>query len=127
MSTAKLKVERHSLGKFREIMEVPNLLAVQKESYDTFLQKDVLPEDRKDIGLQAALRSVFPISDPLDDSYLEFVSYSLGTPKYSAQRIWCAFAAFESNGAMASGGSGFSAVGGFSSPARTWLSKPRRT
>src|SRR6185369_16769767 len=77
-------VKRVSLGTFQEIMEVPNLLAVQKESFEAFLQRDALPEERKDTGLQAVFRGSFPIYDLSEDSYLEFVSYSLGAPKYSA-------------------------------------------
>ncbi len=77
--------KRVSLGRFQEIMEVPNLLAVQRESFEAFLQHDVLPEDRKDTGLQAVFRSSFPIHDMAEDSYLEFVSYSLGDPKYSPE------------------------------------------
>jgi len=72
---------RKELGKFREIMDVPNLLAVQKESYDAFLQKELLPEKRRDTGLQGVFHDVFPIHDMADLSYLEFVSYTLGTPK----------------------------------------------
>ncbi len=75
--------KRLHLGKFQEIMDVPNLLAVQRESFEAFLQQAVLPEERKDIGLQAVFRSAFPILDMAEDSYLEFVSYTLGAPKYS--------------------------------------------
>ncbi len=75
--------QRLMLGKFHEIMDVPNLLAVQRESFEAFLQRNVLPEERKDVGLQAVFRSAFPIYDLSEDSYLEFVSYSLGDPKYA--------------------------------------------
>jgi len=75
-------VRRVNLGQFQEVMEVPNLLAVQRESFEAFLQREKLPEERADTGLQAVFRSSFPIFDMSEDSYLEFVSYSLGTPKY---------------------------------------------
>jgi len=76
-------VRRVNLGRFQEVMEVPNLLAVQRESFEAFLQRDKLPEERADTGLQAVFRSSFPIFDMSEDSYLEFVSYSLGVPKYA--------------------------------------------
>ena len=85
MTASGKTVERSNLGKFQEIMGVPNLLAVQRESFEAFLQSGVLPEDRKDQGLQAVFRSAFPIFDMSEDSYLEFVSYSLGSPKYAPE------------------------------------------
>ena len=77
---------RQNLGKFREVMDVPNLLAVQRDSYESFLQKDMLPDmRRKDAGLEGVFRSVFPIYDSSSLSYMEFVSYTLGTPKLTPE------------------------------------------
>jgi DNA-directed RNA polymerase subunit beta len=76
------KRERRSYAKIPTIMELPDLIEIQKKSYDDFLQKDVDPDDRKNIGLQAAFLEIFPISDFSDTLTLEFVSYSLGEPKY---------------------------------------------
>jgi DNA-directed RNA polymerase subunit beta len=63
-------------------MDIPSLIEVQKRSYGRFLQADVPPEKRRDIGLQGVFRSVFPIMDLKKTSSLKFVSYSFGTPKY---------------------------------------------
>ena len=76
------KRERRSYAKIPTIMELPNLIEIQKKSYESFLQKDVRPEERGNIGLQAAFLEVFPISDFSDTLVLEFVRYSLGEPKH---------------------------------------------
>src|SRR5437879_143342 len=54
---------RKDFGKIPSIVEIPNLIEVQKRSYETFLQKDIEVERREDIGLQAVVKSVFPIAD----------------------------------------------------------------
>ena len=69
---------RKNFGKHLVTMEAPNLLAIQTESYHTFLQAEVAIPDRKNIGLQAALTSVFPIESIAGNARLEFVSYSFG-------------------------------------------------
>ena len=76
------KRERLSYGKIPEIMDLPDLIEVQKSSYEEFLQRSVPPEERKDKGLQAVLNEIFPIYDFSETSELQFVSYSLGVPKY---------------------------------------------
>ncbi len=63
-------------------MQIPNLIDIQKQSYDNFMQKDIEPPDRKVVGLQWVFQSVFPIKNYNETSALEFVSYSLGEPKY---------------------------------------------
>ena len=73
---------RLNFSKIERIMEIPNLIDVQRQSYEGFLQKDIAPEDRKDIGMQAVFKSVFPIRDFNETASLEFVGYSLGEPKY---------------------------------------------
>ncbi len=80
-----LKRERKSFARISQIMEVPNLIEIQKKSYEEFLQKDTPPEARKDEGLQAVFTSVFPITDFGENCSLEFVSYSLGDAKYSVK------------------------------------------
>jgi len=57
---------------------IPNLIEVQKDSYERFLQMDLLPSERDDLGLQAVFTSVFPITDFRGLSELEFVDYSIG-------------------------------------------------
>ena len=76
------KRERLTYGKIPEIMDLPDLIEVQKSSYEEFLQRNTPLEDRKDKGLQAVFDEIFPIPDFSETSELQFVSYSLGTPKY---------------------------------------------
>jgi DNA-directed RNA polymerase subunit beta len=73
---------RTNLGKVEPIVEIPNLIDIQKSSYDKFLQTDVAPRERKEIGLEAVFRSVFPIKDFDGTSELVYVSYNLEKPKY---------------------------------------------
>ena len=73
---------RKSFAKIPSVIDIPNLIDIQKSSYERFLQADISPEDREDVGLQAAFKSVFPIYDFNETSSLEFVSYTLGKPSY---------------------------------------------
>ena len=73
---------RRSFGKIKKIIDIPNLIEIQKRSYDEFLQADASSEERTDVGLQGVFKSVFPIKDFNENASLEFVSYELGTPKY---------------------------------------------
>src|SRR6266699_3134498 len=79
--TSNLRIRR-SFGKIKKIIEIPNLIEIQKRSYDDFLQVGVATDDRADVGLQAVFKSVFPIKDFNETASLEFVSYELGEPKY---------------------------------------------
>src|SRR6266496_4477945 len=78
-------IERKDFSKIPRNIEVPDLIEIQKRSYDHFLQMDAEPNRREDRGLQAALTSVFPIADYNNTAVLEFVNYSLGTPKYDVR------------------------------------------
>jgi DNA-directed RNA polymerase subunit beta len=82
--TSNLRLRR-SFGKIKKIIEIPNLIEIQKRSYQDFLQADVTPEERKDEGLQAVFKSVFPIKDFNETASLEFVAYELGQPKYDVE------------------------------------------
>ncbi len=73
---------RRKFNKIETVVEIPNLIEVQKASYDRFLQADTAPEDRENLGLQKVFQSVFPIKDFGDTASLEFVRYELGEPKY---------------------------------------------
>jgi DNA-directed RNA polymerase subunit beta len=73
---------RKNFGKLKQVVKVPNLIDIQKRSYDKFLQRDTSAEEREQVGLQAVFRSVFPIKDFGETSSLEFVSYALDRPKY---------------------------------------------
>ncbi|MGH7098726.1 MAG: DNA-directed RNA polymerase subunit beta, partial [Stellaceae bacterium] len=79
--TSKKRI-RKSFGRIPEVAPMPNLIEVQKSSYDHFLQMGVVPEERANVGLQEVFRSVFPIRDFSDRAQLEFVRYELETPKY---------------------------------------------
>ncbi len=73
---------RKNFGKIQKIVDIPNLIQMQKESYELFLQRDVSPEARSDRGLQEVFKSVFPIEDFSGTASLEFVQYSFGEVKY---------------------------------------------
>ncbi|MFL5441623.1 MAG: DNA-directed RNA polymerase subunit beta, partial [Myxococcales bacterium] len=73
---------RKNFAKIQKIIEIPNLIDIQKNSYDKFLQAEIAPERREDTGLQGVFKSVFPIKDFNETSSLEFVSYHLEKPKY---------------------------------------------
>ena len=76
---------RKSFGRIPEVAPMPNLIEVQRSSYDTFLQMDVLPEKREILGLEEVFRSVFPIRDFSERAQLEFVRYELEGPKYDVE------------------------------------------
>ena len=78
-------IERKDFSKIPRHLDIPDLIEIQKRSYDSFLQMEVDPDRREDKGLQAALTSVFPIADYNSTAVLEFVNYSLGTPKYDVR------------------------------------------
>src|SRR2546430_11368221 len=74
---------RKDFGKIPSIVEIPNLIEVQKRSYETFLQKNTPSDRREEIGLQAEFMSVFPIADYNDKALLEFASDHFGDPKFT--------------------------------------------
>src|SRR5438477_2489719 len=76
---------RKNLGRVQQIIEVPNLIDIQKSSYDKFLQTAVPQNSRQEVGLQAVFRSVFPIKDFNGTSELVFVSFNLEKPKYDVE------------------------------------------
>jgi len=76
---------RKNFGKLPALMDVPYLLAIQVDSYRTFLQDGKRPKQREDIGLQAAFKSVFPIVSYSGNAALEFVEYHLGTPVFDVR------------------------------------------
>jgi DNA-directed RNA polymerase subunit beta len=78
-------VQRHSFSKIRTHIVIPDLVEVQRRSYEEFLQAETLPDRREEKGLHAAFKSVFPIMDYNNSAILEFSSYSLGTPKYDVR------------------------------------------
>ncbi|MDY6990649.1 MAG: DNA-directed RNA polymerase subunit beta [Thermodesulfobacteriota bacterium] len=75
---------RRNFGTIGKLVAFPNLIEMQRESYGRFLQRDVPPDKRDSVGLQAAFTSVFPIRDFTRTACLEFVSYGFGEVKYDA-------------------------------------------
>jgi DNA-directed RNA polymerase subunit beta len=73
---------RKNFGRIEKIIDIPNLIDMQKQSYERLLQKDMDPELRDSVGLQGVFKSVFPIRDFSGMSSLEFVRYSFGEVKY---------------------------------------------
>ena len=75
--------QRISFAKIPEIIAIPNLIEIQRRSFEQFLQMQVRPDRREEIGLQGVFTSIFPISDYEESASLEFVSYDFGEPKYT--------------------------------------------
>jgi DNA-directed RNA polymerase subunit beta len=73
---------RRYFGKIREVLDMPNLIEVQKSSYDLFLRSGDSPKPLDGEGLQGTFQSVFPIKDFNETAVLEFVKYELEKPKY---------------------------------------------
>src|SRR6201990_2149431 len=76
---------RKTFGKIAEIAQMPNLIEVQRTSYDQFLQLEKPGEGRKDEGLESVFRQVFPIRDFSESSLLEYVDYHFEEPKYDVE------------------------------------------
>ncbi len=77
-----IKKIRKSFGKIPLVTSLPNLVEVQKRSFDNFLQLKTDPEKREDLGLHSIFKSVFPINDYAERATVDYVSYNLGIPKY---------------------------------------------
>src|SRR5699024_12271791 len=73
---------RKNFGKLPQVMEVPYLLAIQLSSYSSFLQQDKKADQRDPVGLEAAFKSVFPISSHSGNALLEYAGYELGKPVF---------------------------------------------
>src|SRR5437660_12690873 len=78
-------IERKDFSKIPRHLDIPDLIEIQKRSYDGFLQMDIEPDRREEKGLQAGLTSVFPIADYNSTAVLEFVNSSVGTAKYDVR------------------------------------------
>src|SRR5256885_16134628 len=77
-SMPKQEPVRHDFSKIRSYMALPNLIDVQRRSYERFLQMNLLPEEREDTGLQSVFTSVFPFSDFRKTCSLDFVKFAIG-------------------------------------------------
>ena len=76
---------RKSFGKIPLVTSLPNLVEVQKRSFDSFLQLNIDSEKRENIGLHSIFKSVFPIHDYTERATVDYVSYNLGVPKYDVE------------------------------------------
>ena len=76
-------VNRQSFSKIKKIIDIPNLLSMQFDSFNRFIQADKQANERENIGLEKAFRSIFPIVDNHEIFVLDFVSYFIGQPRYS--------------------------------------------
>ncbi len=74
---------RKEFGSKRKIIDIPDLIGMQRNSFESFLQRDIPPQDREEKGLHSVFKSVFPIKDFTDTSSLEYVAYSFGESKHS--------------------------------------------
>jgi len=79
--------ERIDFSKITTTIPIPNLIEIQKKSYERFLQMNRLPAEREDVGLQSVFKSVFPISDFRENSSLEFIDYSIGNWECKCGRL----------------------------------------
>ncbi|MEA1938753.1 MAG: DNA-directed RNA polymerase subunit beta, partial [Pseudomonadota bacterium] len=73
---------RKTFGRIQEVTQMPNLIEVQRSSYDKFLQMDVPTEKREMVGLQEVFHTVFPVKDFSERAELDFVRYEMEPPKY---------------------------------------------
>ena len=76
---------RKSFGRIPEAVQMPNLIEVQRSSYEQFLQRETRSADRRDEGIEAVFKSVFPIKDFNERAVLEYVSYEFEEPKYDVE------------------------------------------
>jgi DNA-directed RNA polymerase subunit beta len=79
------RIKRVDFSKIEKVLEIPNLIQVQQESYEDFLQTDIPSEKRREVGLQAVFKNIFPITDYNGRASLEFLSYSIGQPKWNEE------------------------------------------
>lgn len=77
--------KRLGFAEKEDIIDLPNLVEIQIKSYNQFLQADKFPDEREDIGLEEVFREIFPIKSYDEKTILEYISYSLGVPKYSSE------------------------------------------
>ncbi len=87
MAEVAVPAERRNFSKIRSFMDLPNLIDVQRRSYERFLQMNLLPEEREESGLQAVFTSVFPFADFRGACELQFVKYAIGNWECKCGRL----------------------------------------
>ena len=85
LSFTEKKSIRKNFGKLKEILSIPNLIEVQKKSYNQFLSSKNSSEANLQKGLEKVFRSIFPIEELSDKATLEYLSFSLGKPKFNVE------------------------------------------
>jgi DNA-directed RNA polymerase subunit beta len=80
-------LERVNFSKIKATFPMPDMLEIQKKSYAEYLQMELLPEERKDLGLQAAFKDIYPVSDFKETTQLDFISYSIGNWECKCGRL----------------------------------------
>ncbi len=85
MATIPVRRTRKDFSKVARVVEMPHLIALQQKSFAQFLQADVPPDQRPDLGLQGVFKSVFPIKGFNQTASLEFVQYAMDPPRYDQQ------------------------------------------
>ncbi len=79
--------QRLDFSKIKSTVPIPDLLAIQTKSYAEYLQMELLPEERRDIGLQAAFKDIFPVSDFKETTQLDFINYTIGNWECKCGRL----------------------------------------
>ncbi len=82
------KIDVLDFSKIKHYIDPPDFLDIQKQSFKKFLQEDILPEERQDIGLHKVFKEVFPIQDFTGNLVLDYISYSIKEPKYTPFECW---------------------------------------
>jgi DNA-directed RNA polymerase subunit beta len=82
---AKKTIQRHSFSTIQKLIDMPDLLDIQLQSFKSFIQMGVRPEERSKLGLNAVFLNVFPIIDNREEHILEFVHYNIEPPKYTVE------------------------------------------
>lgn len=85
MNKSTNSIQRVSFSKIKKVLEMPDLVEVQKKSYLDFLQLDVPADKRENKGLEQVFREIFPITDFNETAILEYISYTIEKPKYDAK------------------------------------------
>tara|TARA_B100001250_G_scaffold189302_1_gene162636 strand:- start:25340 stop:29182 length:3843 start_codon:yes stop_codon:yes gene_type:complete len=80
-----VSIDRRTFGKIKEVVDMPNLLSVQIDSFEDFLQVETSPRQRRRRGLHLVFESVFPVTDTQGVHTLDYVDYSIGNPRYSQE------------------------------------------
>ncbi len=82
-NTPTKSAQRQTFSKIPSVQDMPDLLAIQTDSFEEFLQKDILPQERRNKGLEEAFNNIFPVEDSHGNYILEYKYYTIGEPRYS--------------------------------------------